>query len=45
MRLKHVRECCMRANEFNCRPNFVFEQHDKLLVNEVAKTVCCWPCF
>lgn len=36
--LCHKRECTLRADGFNCTPSMVFEQQDKVLLNDVSNS-------
>jgi hypothetical protein len=36
--LRTKRECCQRADRFNCNPSIVMEQHTKLSMNDLAKS-------
>jgi len=36
--LAHKRECTLRADAFNCTPSMVFEQQDKVLLNDVSNS-------
>lgn len=36
--LCHRRECMLKAEAFNCQPSLVFEQQEKVLINDISNT-------